>query len=219
MIHAELTARIRALEISIAWVASESTPRPSIFSRSAGWDQSPRSISCSRSRTPNALGEPEILEAFVGLCPKRDQSGETDKELRISKCGDHYLHRLLVSAAEHILGSFGTEKCVARLRTTARQDGTAKAKKRAVVAVARSSLFAADALEIPSTLRTFSYNGYHGGPGRVDCLSCVEIALRVLDFRVHSCDFALQRNTCFWLRTRGKRRGGPKAIFPIEFGF
>jgi transposase len=50
--------------------------------------------------------------AFVGLCPKRDQSGETDKELRVSKCRDRYLRRLLVSAAQHILGPFGTESAL-----------------------------------------------------------------------------------------------------------
>jgi transposase len=70
----------------------------------------------------------------VGLCPKRDQSGETDKELRISKCGDRYLRRLLVSAAQHILGPFGTESALRDYGLRLAQDGTAKAKKRAVVA-------------------------------------------------------------------------------------
>ena len=45
------------------------------------------------------------IGAFLGLCPKQDQSGETDKELRISKYGDRYLRRLLVGAAQYILGT------------------------------------------------------------------------------------------------------------------
>ena len=42
--------------------------------------------------------------AYAGLCPKRDQSGESDPQLRISKRGDAYLRRLLVSSAQYILG-------------------------------------------------------------------------------------------------------------------
>jgi transposase len=33
-----------------------------------------------------------------------------DKELPISKCGDRYLRRLLVSAAQYTLGPFGPEQ-------------------------------------------------------------------------------------------------------------
>src|SRR5947208_16894153 len=36
--------------------------------------------------------------AYAGLCPRRDQSGQSDPQLRISKRGDPYLRRLLVSA-------------------------------------------------------------------------------------------------------------------------
>ena len=58
------------------------------------WGLLPRSTSCSKWATLDAFSERDI-GAFLGLCPKRDQSGETDKELRISKCGDRYLRRLL----------------------------------------------------------------------------------------------------------------------------
>lgn len=86
---------------------------------------------------PQRFTRTRNIGAFVGLGPKRDQSGETDKELRISKCGDRYLRRLLVSAAQHILGPFGTESALRDYGLRLAQDGTAKAKKRAVVAVAR----------------------------------------------------------------------------------
>ena len=56
---------------------------PSIFSRSAGWEQSPRSI-CAHDREPPTLQANPNIGAFVGPFPKRDQSGETDKGLRIS---------------------------------------------------------------------------------------------------------------------------------------
>ena len=50
-----------------------------------------------------------MWHAYLGLVPKRDQSGETDKQLGISKAGDAYLRRLLVGAAQYILGPFGPD--------------------------------------------------------------------------------------------------------------
>ena len=50
--------------------------------------------------------------AYAGLCPRRDQSGESDPQLRISKRGDAYLRRLLVSAAHYILGPFGPQSAL-----------------------------------------------------------------------------------------------------------
>jgi transposase len=86
---------------------------------------------------PNRFERTRDVGAFVGLCPRRDQSGETDKELRISKCGDAYLRRLLVSAAQYILGPFGADSALRLQGLQMAAEGTAKAKKRAVVAVAR----------------------------------------------------------------------------------
>jgi transposase len=77
------------------------------------------------------------LGPFLGLTPKRDQSGTTDKPLSITKAGDTYLRRLLVQSAQYILGPFG-EDCDLRrhgLKLAARGDKIAK--RRAVVAVAR----------------------------------------------------------------------------------
>jgi transposase len=75
--------------------------------------------------------------AYAGLCPKRDQSGESDPQLRISKCGDAYLRRLLVSAAQYILGPFAPQSALRAYGLMLAEDGTARAKKRATVAVAR----------------------------------------------------------------------------------
>ena len=75
--------------------------------------------------------------AYVGLCPRRDQSGQSDPQLRISKRGDAYLRRLLVSAAHYILGPFGPESALRSYGLRLAAEGTARARKRAVVAVAR----------------------------------------------------------------------------------
>ena len=41
--------------------------------------------------------------AFLGLTPRRYQSGEIDRSGRISKCGDAEMRRLLVSAATSLM--------------------------------------------------------------------------------------------------------------------
>ena len=133
---AELTARIKALEISIARLASEKYPQTIYLQQINGVGPITSLYFVLKIENPQRFTRTRNIGAFVGLCPKRDQSGETDKELRISKCGDRYLRRL-VSAAQHILGPFGTESALRDYGLRLAQDGTAKAKKRAVVAVAR----------------------------------------------------------------------------------
>lgn len=61
----------------------------------------------------------------------------TIPQLRISKRGDAYLRRLLVSAAQYILGPFGPKSALREYGLMLAADGTARARKRAVVAVAR----------------------------------------------------------------------------------
>jgi len=74
---------------------------------------------------------------FLGLVPKRDQSGQTDKQLRITKAGDAYLRRLLVGGAQYILGPFGPDCDLRRFGLKLAARGGKNAKRRAVVAVAR----------------------------------------------------------------------------------
>ena len=75
--------------------------------------------------------------AYVGLCPRRDQSGQRDPQLRITKAGDRMLRRLLVQCAHYILGPFGSDSDLRRHGEKIAARGGQNAKKRAVVAVAR----------------------------------------------------------------------------------
>lgn len=72
---------------------------------------------------------------YLGLCPRRDQSGSSDPELRISKAGDRMLRCLLVNCAHYILRGPDCDLKDFGERIAAK--GVQKAKKRAVVAVAR----------------------------------------------------------------------------------
>lgn len=86
---------------------------------------------------PHRFGKARDVGAYLGLVPKRDQSGTVDKALGVGKCGNAYLRRLLVGSAQYLLGPFG-EPCDLRTsgeRLVAR--GGRGAKKKAAVATAR----------------------------------------------------------------------------------
>ena len=134
---AELTQRIKALDVSISRLAAERYPETIYLQQVGGVGPITSLYFVLKVGNPGRFQRTRDIGAFLGLCPKRDQSGETDKELRISKCGDRYLRRLLVSAAQYILGPFGADSALREHGLRLAQQGTARAKKRAVVAVAR----------------------------------------------------------------------------------
>lgn len=75
--------------------------------------------------------------AFLGLRPRRSQSGDGDPQLRITKAGDPFLRRLLVNSANYILGPFGQDCDLRRWGLRLAERGGKNARKRAKVAVAR----------------------------------------------------------------------------------
>jgi transposase len=87
------------------------------------------------------LGDPGRFEqsrdvgCFLGLRPRRDQSGERDRRLGITKAGDSRLRRTLVNCAHYILGPFGPDCDLRRWGMQLADEG--KKKKRAIIAVAR----------------------------------------------------------------------------------
>lgn len=75
--------------------------------------------------------------AYFGLVPQLDESSDSSPQLGITKTGDELGRRLLVSAAQYILGPFGPECDLRRFGEAIAVRGGKNAKKRAVVAVAR----------------------------------------------------------------------------------
>ncbi len=74
---------------------------------------------------------------YVGLRPKRSDSGESQPQLRITKEGDIYLRKMLVQGAHGILGRRGPDTDLKRWGLKLAARGGKNAKKRAIVAVAR----------------------------------------------------------------------------------
>ena len=86
---------------------------------------------------PSRFPKNRDVGAYLGLVPRRDQSGESDPQLPITKCGDAMLRRLLVQGAQYVLGPFGPDSDLRRWGQARVERGGRNAKRRAVVAVAR----------------------------------------------------------------------------------
>lgn len=86
---------------------------------------------------PARFDESRTVGAYFGLVPGLDESSDSSPQLGITKAGDELGRRLLVSAAQYILGPFGPECDLRTFGEAIAARGGKNAKKRAVVAVAR----------------------------------------------------------------------------------
>jgi transposase len=86
---------------------------------------------------PKRFKQSRDAGAYLGLVPGLDESSDSSPQLGITKTGDELGRRLLVSAAQYILGPFGPACDLRRFGEAIALRGGKNAKKRAVVAVAR----------------------------------------------------------------------------------
>lgn len=86
---------------------------------------------------PDRFKNSRAVGAYLGLRPRQRDSGTVRPQLRITKAGDALVRRLLVSAAQYILGPFGPDTDLRRFGLRLAEHGGKAAKKRAAVAVAR----------------------------------------------------------------------------------
>jgi transposase len=86
---------------------------------------------------PERFGKSREVGSFLGMRPRKQDSGETKPQLGITKAGDVYLRKTLVNCAHHILGPHGKDSDLRRFGLRLCQRGGKNAKKRAVIAVAR----------------------------------------------------------------------------------
>lgn len=132
-----LNARIKALDVELETLACETYPATERLRQIPGVGPLTALCFVLTLESPEHFAEARAVGPYLGLVPRRDQSGETDKRLGITKAGHVQLRCLLVNCAHYILGRFGPP-CALRAageRIAAR--GGKPAKKRAVIAVAR----------------------------------------------------------------------------------
>jgi transposase len=133
-----MTEQIHTLDKSIAAMASDKYPESEFLSQVGGVGLLTSLTFILTIGDPTRFQRKRDVAAFLGLVPRRDQSGETDKQLRISKAGNTYLRRLLVGCAQYILGPFGPDTALKRKGLKLTEKGGPRAKRKAVVAVARN---------------------------------------------------------------------------------
>lgn len=133
----QLTEQIKTLDIQIENLCKDRYPETERLRQVPGVGPVTALCYVLTIEDPRHFSRSRQVGPFLGLTPRRDQSGETDKQLHITKAGNTYLRQLLVSSAHYIMGPFGPDSHLRRhgLKIAAR--GGKNAKKRAVVAVAR----------------------------------------------------------------------------------
>lgn len=133
----QLTEQIRGLDAQIRKLSQERYPETERLQQVSGVGPVTALSYVLTVEDPRNFGKSRQVGAFLGLTPRRDQSGEMDKQLRITKAGNKYLRKLLVGSAQYILGPFGPDSHLRRHGLSIAARGGKNAKKRAVVAVAR----------------------------------------------------------------------------------
>src|SRR5271156_3715679 len=74
---------------------------------------------------------------YLGLRPRRSQSGDRDPQLGITKAGNTYLRSLLIECANHIIRPHGRDSSLRQWGLHLASRGGKQARNRAIVAVAR----------------------------------------------------------------------------------
>ena len=131
-----LTRQIRGLDAEIEQLA-EQYPEIALLRTTPGVGPLVAAAYVLTLDRAEAVSTSRAVGAFLGLRPRQSQSGDSDPEHRISKTGNIYLRKLLVQSAHFILGRFGPDSALRRWGLRLASAGGKRAKKRAVVAVAR----------------------------------------------------------------------------------
>lgn len=134
---AELTVRIARYDAQVSGMIAQSYPVAQRLQQPAGVGPLTALAFVLLVEDPTRFRKSRDVGAYFGLVPRLDESSTAQPQLRISKAGDEFGRRLLVSAAHYILGPFGPPCDLRRHGEAIAARGGKNAKKRAVVAVAR----------------------------------------------------------------------------------
>jgi transposase len=134
---ASLTKQIREYDRQIELLCQDQYPETKLLRKVSGVGPLTALGYILTLEEPRRFQRSRQVGPALGLVPKRDQSGDQDPQLRITKTGDPYLRRLVVGSAQYILGPFGPDCDLRRWGLKLAERGGKNAKKRAVVGVAR----------------------------------------------------------------------------------
>ena len=134
---AQLTQRIRKYDTRITQIITQEYPDAQRLQQISGVGPITALAFVLLIDDPTRFRHSRQVGAYLGLVPCLDESSTSTPQLRITKTGDPLARRLLVSAAQYILGPFGPDCDLRRFGEALMVRGGGNAKKRAVIAVAR----------------------------------------------------------------------------------
>jgi len=132
-----LSQRISACEAELKQIAQTEYPETRLLEQVSGVGTLIALTFVLTLEDPARFAKSRDVGCYVGLRPKRSESGESQRQLRITKEGDVYLRKLLVQGAHYILSERGPDTNLKRWGQKLASSGGKTGKKRAVVAVAR----------------------------------------------------------------------------------
>jgi transposase len=133
----EITQRIRRLDRMVEELADKKYPETAVLRGIPGVGALTALAFVLIVEDPRRFADSRGVGSFFGLCPAQDESGDMRRELRITKCGNPLMRKLLVGSAQYILGPFGRDNDLRRWGQKLARRGGKHAKKRAAIAVAR----------------------------------------------------------------------------------
>jgi|SRR5688572_7122511 len=132
-----LTTRLRKYDQAVSRLAQKKYPETRSLQQVNGVGDLTSVAYVLTLEKPERFAKSRDVGPYVGLIPKQDDSGDSSKQLGITKTGDMMLRRLMVGSAHYILGPFGKDCDLRQFGLKLAARGGKNAKKRAVVAVAR----------------------------------------------------------------------------------
>ena len=132
-----LNAQIKTLDAELETLAEKTHPATQRLRQIDGVGPLTALCFVLTIEDPQRFAHTRDVGAYLGLVPRRDQSGNTDKQLPITKAGNTHLRCLLVNCAHYIIGPFGPASHLREAGLRIAERGGKSAKKRAVIATAR----------------------------------------------------------------------------------
>jgi transposase len=134
---ASLTTQIKAMDKRIDALIRERYPVARVLQQVPGVGPLISLAFILTIGDPSRFKKSRQIGPYLGLVPRRRESGERSPQLGISKAGNGYLRKLLVNGSHYILGFRGADTDLRRWGLLHAMTGGKNGKKRAVVAVAR----------------------------------------------------------------------------------
>ena len=132
-----VTEKIRSLDRKIEKVSKDKFPETETLRKVPGIGPVTALAFILTIGDPYLFSNNRKVGKYLGLTPKKDESGESNPQLRITRAGNKYTRSLLICCAHYILGRYGPDSDLRSYGMRIAARGGKNAKKRAAVAVAR----------------------------------------------------------------------------------